>query len=280
MAHFKLNSNVFFNLFFILFAFVKDIYSQRYLIVSMARRQIQTQVIGSFLGIFWTFINPLVLIFIFWFVFSVGFKTKPLGDIPFAAWLTAGIAIWIAFNEIVLGSSNIIIENQALIKKTRIQAYVLPISKIIASLIPHSVFIVILITMIFLYKLSLSFYFIQFLYYFFSMCIMALGLGWLFAALNVFIRDTVPMVNVSMQLLFWFTPIMWDINIMPQEYHKFIKLNPIFYIVQGYRDSFFYAIPFWHNFGLTIYYWTIALIIFTIGGVIFKKTRPHFADIL
>ena len=88
------------------------------------------------------------------------------------------------------------------------------------------------------------------------------------------------MVNVVMQFLFWLTPIMWDINIMPQEFHKFLKLNPVFYLVQGYRDSFFYFVPFWNKWDMSLYYWIITAILFVTGGLVFKKKRPHFADLL
>lgn len=259
---------------------LRDIHQQRYFIFSMARRQIERQFVGSFLGFFWTFINPLVMIFIFWFVFSYGLKTRPLGEIPFAVWLTAGIAIWVSFNEIVTGSANIIIENQSLLKKTKVLAHVLPISKIITSLIPHLIMLAILIVLMFFYNIPLSLYIFQFIYYLFSMYVLALGLGWLVASLNVFIRDTAQMVNVIMQFLFWLTPIMWDVHIMPKEIHGYLKLNPIYYVVQGYRDSFFYQSPFWSHYKLTLYYWTLSLIFFIVGGIIFKKMRPHFADVL
>ena len=260
--------------------FLKTIFEQRYLIMSLAKRQIKTQFVGSLLGFVWTFINPLALILIFWFVFSVGLKTRPLGDIPFAVWFTAGLAIWISFSEIVTGSVNVIIENQVLIKKTAIKAHVLQIAKIVAATIPHLIFLVILIILILLFKLPFRLYYIQALYYFFCMCMLSIGLGWLLSAINVFIRDTALVVNMVMQFLFWLTPIVWDVNIMPKRYEFFLKLNPVFYLVQGYRESFFYFVPFWGHWKMTIYYWVLTGVIFVVGATVFRKTRPHFADVL
>ena len=89
-----------------LFYFIGLIFLQKHLIVSMAKREVATQYVGSSLGFIWTFINPLVMIFIFWVVFSVGFKSKPMNDVPFVVWLTAGMSAWFVFADIVRGLKN------------------------------------------------------------------------------------------------------------------------------------------------------------------------------
>ena len=95
-----------------------------------------------------------------------------------------GMAIWTAFSEIVMGSAHIIIENQGLIKKTRILAHVLPLSKIVASIIPHLIFLLILVVLMLFYHLPFKIYFFQYIYYFFAMSVFGLGVGWLVASLN------------------------------------------------------------------------------------------------
>ena len=77
-----------------------------------------TQYVGSLLGFIWTFINPMVMIFVFWVVFSVGFRVQPANNVPFVVWLTAGMAAWFVFAEIVSGSAGTIVSNAHLIKKT------------------------------------------------------------------------------------------------------------------------------------------------------------------
>ena len=112
------------------------------------------------------------------------------------------------------------------------------------------------------------------------MSILALGLGFAVAAFNVFIRDINQVVGITLQFGFWATPIFWDIQIMPREVQKILKLNPMFYIVQGYRDSFIYSSPFWDHPYQTLYFWVVTLMIFSIGALIFKKLKPQFADVL
>ena len=262
------------------FYFLRLIFLQKNLIFSIAKREIKTQYVGSILGFLWTFIQPMIMILVFWFVFSVGFKTQPKNNVPFVVWLTAGMAIWFVFSDIVTGSARVVVENANLIKKTVFHSQILPVIKIVSYIITHLVFLLVLIGLIIFQNMPFSFYYLQFLYYLFCMTVLALGLGWITAALNVFIRDTEQFVAVLMQVGFWATPIFWDINMMPVKVRPFLKLNPMFYLVQGYRESFIYFAPFWHHPYQTLYFWTVALSMFVIGALIFKKLKPQFADVL
>ena len=87
-------------------------------------------------------------------------------------------------------------------------------------------------------------------------------------------------VGVIIQVGFWATPVFWDISIMPPKLQLIFRLNPIFYIVQGYRESFIYFNPFWDHPVLTLYYWLVAAAIFGIGAFIFRKLKPQFVDVL
>lgn len=246
----------------------------------MAKRELKAQYIGSTLGLVWTFIHPLVLIFVFWVVFSVGFKAKPANNIPFVVWLTAGMACWFAFADMVSGTVNIVVGHANLIKKTVFPAQILPVVKIISSLAAHAVFVFILMVLLLLHRMPLSIYYVQTVYYLFCMLILVAGISWLVSALNVFVRDVSQAVAVVLQVGFWATPIFWDIKMMPEKVQFLLKLNPMFYIVQGYRDSFFDFIPFWSRPGATLYFWIIALLFLMLGAKVFQRLQPQFSDVL
>lgn len=264
----------------LIFSFLKLILDQKSLIFSMAKREVAAQYVGSLLGFIWTFINPLVLIIVFWFVFSVGFKIQPQRDVPFVVWLTAGMAIWFAFSDMISGSTSAITANTSLIKKSFFPSEILPVIKVLSCLITHSVFISVLIALLAFQRLPFSLYFLQSIYYLLGMSVLALGLSWAISALNVFIRDIAQIVGVLLQLGFWLTPIFWDIRIMPQELHYLIKLNPMYYIVQGYRESFIYFVPFWSHPYQSIYFWLISGGTLILGAQIFRKLKPQFPDVL
>lgn len=260
--------------------FIRLIYLQRHLIISLAKREVSTHYVGSLLGFIWTFISPLVLILVLWVVFSVGFRVKPNNNVPFVVWLTCGMAAWAAFAEILNGSANVIVANAHLIKKTIFHSQILPMVKIVSCMITHAVFLVLLMGLILFHRLPFSFFYFQFLYYLLCLAVLGLGIGWATAALNVFIRDVGHIVGVVIQIGFWATPIFWDINIMPDKWQVMFKLNPMFYIIQGYRDSFIYFVPFWRHPLLTAYFWIVAGFIFVLGAFIFQRLKPQFADVL
>lgn len=263
-----------------LFRFIHLIVAQRQLILALSKREIASQYIGSMLGVVWTFIQPAVMIFVFWFVFSVGFKTKPMNDVPFVVWLTAGMAPWFVFSDIVVRSATAIVGYTHLIKKSVFPSQILPVVKVISCMFTHSAFILLLLFLLVFQKISIGLYALQFFYYLFCLCILALGIGWMVAALNVFIRDVGQIVAVVMQVGFWATPIFWDIAIMPPKIQAILKLNPVYYIVQGYRDSFIYSVSFWDRPQYTLYFWVVTIGCFVVGALVFRKLKGQFADVL
>ena len=260
------------------FVFALD--QKKYLIMEMAKRDVLASYTGSFLGFFWAFINPLFMISILWFVFSVGLRMIPSGNVPFVVFLVAGISIWNIFSETISLSTDIIISNSHLVKKVVFHLSILPIVKLVALFVSHIIFLIMLMILILLHGMPFSVYWFQALYYFAAMSVLALGLSWFLSSINIFVRDTSQIVKIILQFGFFGTPIIWDIGIMPEKIQFIIKFNPMYYIVQGYRDSFIYFVPFWKHPELTLYYWTVAFIFFVIGALTFRRLRPHFADVL
>ena len=253
---------------------------QKQLILTLTRREVKMQYAGSFLGVTWTFIHPLVLIFVFWFVFSVGFKAKPMNNVPFAVWLTAGMMPWFLFSDIMMSSVGVVVANANLIKKTLFPSQVLPVVRIMASLVTHAVFLVLLMVLLAVQHIPFTLYYFQFLYYALALCIFSLGVSWIVSALNVFVRDVAHIVGVIIQVGFWMTPIFWDIHIMPKKLQLLLKLNPMYYIVQGYRDSFIYQVGFWQHPYQTVYFWAVCCIALLLGAYVFQRLKPQFADVL
>ncbi|MGB5706746.1 MAG: ABC transporter permease [Arenicellales bacterium] len=249
-------------------------------LMNLAMREIRMQYVGSALGMVWQFITPLVLILVFWVVFSVGFRVQPASGVPFAVWLTAGMAVWFAFSEIVSGSVHAITSHPHLVKKVVFPVQALPLIKVISSFSNHLFFLAILVALMLILGVGTSFHAFQIVYYFFCMVALALGIGWTVAALNVFARDTARLVGVLLQVGMWATPILWDINILPQPWRSIFAINPMHYVVQGYRDSLFYSVPVSDRIGETILFWIITGSLLALGVIIFKRLRPQFADLV
>lgn len=253
---------------------------QRLFILFLAKREVASHYVGSALGLTWAVIHPMAMIFIFWMVFGVFFKSQPVGGVPYVVWLTAGLSAWYVFSDIVSGSCGVIVGYASLIKKAPIQSHLLPVVKIASCLVTHAFFLVILLVLILGHGLPLGLYGLQALYYLLCLCVLGLGLGWIVAALTPFYRDVAQIVSVLLQVGLWATPIMWDISLAPPAMRPVLGYNPVYYIVQGYRDSFLANIPFWERPGQGLAFWTVALTTFVLGGLLFKKLKPHFPDVL
>lgn len=255
-------------------------WSKRRLILLMASREVKAHYVGSVLGFAWVLIHPVVMITVFWFVFSLGFKVQPLNDVPFVVWLTAGLAPWFFFLNIVSGSTSSIVDNSHLIKKTIFFPQVLPIVKICASAVTHVVFVLVLLLLILFQGMAIDLWAIQSFYYLFCLLALAIGISWGTSALNVFVRDVGQVVAVSLQIGFWVTPIFWDIQMMSAKVQFLLKLNPVYYIIQGYRDSFISGTGFWEHPVHSLYFWCCTLTIMFLGGFVFRRLQPQFSDVL
>lgn len=262
------------------YLFFKSIYDSRAILITLAIKDFRQQYLGSYLGLVWAFIQPAVMILVMWFVFQVGFKAQPVSDVPFILWLATGMVPWLFFADSVSNGTSSIVQHSYLVKKVVFRVAVLPIIKIISSLFVHLFFILFLVTMYVYYGYPPSIYWIQLPYYLLCMIVLALGINWLTSSIMVFIKDTGQFVALLLQLGFWFTPIFWTFSMIPEKYLYLIKLNPMFYIVDGYRNTFIEHKWFWETYKITPYFLISTSIILIVGAIVFKKLRPHFADVL
>jgi len=259
---------------------LRDIIEHRALLWQMTKRDFHQRYVGSYLGILWAFIQPFVTILVFWFVFQVGFKSQPVDNFPFILWLVSGMFPWFFISDSLIGATGAIVESSFLVKKMVFRVEILPMVKLMSALLVHIFFLVVLVLMFAVYGYFPSVFSLQILYYGAAMFCFCLGISWLTSALTVFLRDVGQFVNVILQMAFWGTPIFWSLKMIPVEYQFYLKLNPVYYIVEGYRDSCIYHTWFWEHTALTAYFWAVTLLVMFVGAVIFKRMRPHFADVL
>lgn len=260
--------------------FVLDIYRGRELLWELTKKDFQIRYLGSYLGILWAFIQPMVTVLIFWFVFQVGFKSKPVDNFPFVLWLVAGMFPWFFLSDSINSAASSIADNSYLVKKVVFRVSLLPIVKLISALIIHLFFVGILIVMFAAYGYWPTLYSLQVIYYIFAASCLLLGIAWITSALSIFLKDIGQIIGMMLQFTFWGTPVFWSYKMIPEEYWMFLKLNPAYYIIEGYRDCFIYHKWFWENPHITLYYWAFTAIVMICGAVAFKKLRPHFADVL
>ena len=265
---------------FLLLRFVATLFKSRSLVYSLARRDIRSGYLGSYLSFFWAFVQPMITILLLWFVFDIGFRVPPVGEYPFILWLIAGIIPWFFFAESLGNATNSILEYSYLVKKVVFKVSVIPVIKILSALFIHLFFIVIIFLAFLAYGYRPRLCNLQIFYYLFATIVLVLGLSWITSSLIIFVKDVGQVVAMFLQCGFWFTPILWNIDMVPEKYQTMMKLNPVYYITEGYRNSFISGIWFWEYPRWTLEFWILTGIIFILGAIIFLKLRPHFADVL
>ena len=251
------------------------------LISRLSKNDFKTKYAGSYLGIFWAFVQPVVTIFVYWFVFST-LRAGRVRDVPDVLWLIAGLIPWFFFQDALNSGTTSLIEYSYLVKKVVFNIDVLPIVKLCSSLYVHLFFMAVLVLIYTLMGYFPGLTVIQILYYSAAMFIMVLGLCYFTSAVDIFFRDLTQIINIVLQVGVWMTPIMWnfeDLNIKGPLIYIF-KANPMYYIVEGYRDSMINKVWFWERPFLTLYFWAVTALFFWIGRIVFKKLKVHFADVL
>lgn len=272
-----------------LLAIPREIWENRKLMWNLSLNDFKQKFAGSYLGIIWAFVNPIVTVLLYWFVFSKALNagatsTKAGITVPYVLWLVAGLVPWFYFAEVLNTGTNTLIEYNYLVKKVVFKISTLPMVKAISSLFVHLFFIAFMLILYCCHGMFPTIYTLQIVYYSFAMFMLALGFIYATSAIMVFFRDLGQIIGVILQVGMWMTPIMWNVDAMaeriPGVLLTLLKMNPMFYIVNGYRDSLISGVGFWEHPLMTAYFWIITIICLIGGTSIFRKLQHHFADVL
>ena len=254
----------------------------RRLVFSLAKNDFKTKYAGSYFGTVWAFVQPVVTICVYWFVFGLALRNGADRGVPFVLWLVAGLVPWFFIQEGLTGGTSALLEYNCLVKKVVFNIRILPVVKVFSAVFVHFFFVVIILVIYTCMGYPPSLYALQLIYYSFCTFMLILGLTYLTSSVVVFFRDLMQMINIVLQVGVWATPIMWSFSDLglTGTVTTILKLNPVFYIVQGYRDSLIDKVGFWEHPVLTLYFWVFTLVVFFLGTKLFKKLQVHFADVL
>lgn len=262
---------------------IKEIFLKRKMIWDLSKADFRKRFVGSYFGVVWMFVQPMATVLVYFFVFQVGMKSTPPVDYPYVIWLVPGIVPWFYFSEALNGVTNCLTEYSYLVKKVVFKVEILPVIKLISCLFVHVFFVIIMLLVFLVFRVTPRATWIQIIYYTFAASMLVMGLGFLTSAVQVFFKDMAQIIGIFLQFGMWLTPIMYDESLFAGRGSFIItalKLNPFYYIVTGYRQSMLTGDWFWQRPNLTLYFWAVTLIIMLAGLKVFKRLRPHFSDVL
>ncbi|RRJ62209.1 ABC transporter permease [Paenibacillus oralis] len=251
------------------------------LLFDLSKNDFNKRFKGSYFGIFWAFVNPLITVLLYWFVFEIGFRTGSTPEgYPFILWLICGMVPWFFFSEAFMNATLCFSEYSFLVKKVVFQIGILPFIKIFSALFIHIFFVAFLIIILLCYGVTPTLSWFQLFYYLFCTMILLVGTSFITASILPFFKDIAQIVSIIVQIGFWLTPIVWTLDIVPLKYRLLFKLNPFYYIAEGYRDTFLNNYWFWNKPFESLYFLGCCSAILFVGIVLFKKLKPHFSDVL
>lgn len=249
------------------------LYNYRQMMYNLVKKDLRTRYKGSFLGFLWTFINPLLQLLVYTIVFS---SIMEVNIENFSIYVFTGLIPWMFFaTSIQLGATGII-ANKDLVKKIYFPRLIIPISIVNASFMNMLfsmviVFIALLFSGIGINQYILFLPIIMVLEY-----LLVLGMVFIFSALNVYFRDLEHILGIITMAWFYLTPIVYNTDMIPQEYLGLFFFNPMTNIVIAYRDILYYnKIPNFSTLG-SIFIWSIVVIV--IGYVVFQKLQKNFVE--
>lgn len=259
-----------------------ELYRNRRLVLSLAKNDFKTKYAGSYFGTIWAFVQPIVTICVYWFVFGLALRSGADRGVPFVLWLIAGLIPWFFLQDGLVGGTNALLEYNYLVKKVVFNIRILPVVKVFSAGFVHLFFVVILLVIYTCMGYPPSLYALQLIYYSFCTFVLILALTYLTSAVVIFFRDLSQIINIALQVGVWITPIMWNFDDLGLNgiLTYILKLNPVFYIVQGYRDSLISKTGVWEHPALTAYFWVFTILVWIVGTKLFKKLQVHFADVL
>lgn len=260
--------------------FLRNLVERRGLLFQLVRRDFEQRFVGSVAGWLWGLIHPLVLLASWTFVFSICLHQKLPAGQPgnYPLFLFAGMLPWLLFSETVQRSSSSLIEHSNLITKTVFPAEMVPLSVFLSSLVSHLMALALLIAAVQIWLGSLSPAVLMLPVYMLLLGLLAVGVGWIVAALQVYLRDTSQVLTVVLTMWFWLTPIFIFEEQFPARLRVLLYANPLAYVVRAYRRLLLSTeIPAAPDILMVAAYGAVT---FIIGGLVFRHLKRGFADVL
>ena len=251
----------------------KNLYNYREFLKTSIKKEFRGKYKKSFLGVLWSFLNPLFQLVIYALVFPFILKNNVEN---YTVFLIVALFPWNFFNLSIIQSAACIVTNGGIIKKVYFPREILPIATSTSNLINFLISSILVFIALFISGIGLTKAVIVLPLIILIQYILQLGLSFILSAITVYVRDVEYLINVLMMLAFYLSPIVYSADMIPSKYLPLFKLNPMFHIIKYYRDILYYGkIP---EMGSVLILLLVCIIILVVGYLIFEKLEKRFAE--
>lgn len=252
---------------------IRNLYNYRELLKSNIKKEIRGKYKGSFLGVLWSFVNPLLMVLVYAIVFPFILKDGPDNYILF---IIVGILPWTFFTTCISQGTYTIIANEGIIKKVYFPREILPISVVTSGLINFSISCLIIFAFLIVTGVGFSPYILFLPFIAIIQYILTLGIVFITSAVNVYIRDAEYIINFFVSMLFYATPILYSADLFPSQFKWLFNLNPMGIIIGGYRDAIYNQVM--PNLTSIIGVLVFSILLLFVGIKVFRKLERGFAE--
>ena len=251
----------------------KNLYNYRELLKTSVKKEVRSKYKNSFLGVVWSFLNPLLQIVVYAIIFSLILKNKQEN---YAIFLCCGIIPWTFFSSAINKSAFTIIENGNIIKKVYFPREIIPISVVVAEAINFLISTIIILGFVIIGGIGITKYLLFYPIILITQYLVIISIAFVVSSICVYFRDLQHFIGIILQLLFYATPIIYSQDNIPSEYQWILKINPMTYIINAYRDIFYYQKAFEILHLIILLF--IGIVTSYVGYKIFYKLQKGFAE--
>ena len=251
----------------------KRLYDYREMLKTSIKKDIGGKYKNSFLGVLWSFVNPLLQILVYAIIFPLIMKS----DIEnYVVFMVCGLIPWNYFSTVINRSSFTMIENGNIIKKVYFPREILPISVATSETVTFLISSILILLFTFGYGLGITINIVFYPLVLLVQYVMLLGISLIVSSVTVYFRDLQHFIGVLLQLFFYATPIVYAVDVIPANFRWVLKFNPMTYIIEGYRDIFWgQTMP---DISTLLIVLAIGIVLCIVGYLIFNKLQKRFAE--
>lgn len=264
---------------------VKENVSNIYRIYCIAKYELLADIRDSKFGLFWNFASPAIQVFTYWLIFGIAWQKKPIDNIEYLPWLVVGYAAWWFLQPSIQNGCNAVFSKTNVITKMKFPVSILPATICVKEFFNHLCMLAIAFVTLTMTGYFPNLYWFGLIYFTICAFVLVEALSLILSVLTMLWRDVRKLIISLIRMLMYFSPVIWECRFAENiPYHeilnKAMKLNPVYYVLNGYRDSVFYNKTFWDYPMLTLYFWVLMLLLFTVGCVLMYKFKRKFIDMI
>lgn len=236
---------------------------------------------NHYLGLIWQILNPIIQIGIYYLIFGIGLNGgRDVDGTPFFVWLLIGIVVWFFLRGTILSGSTSIVKKITIVSKMKFPLSILPSIAMASQFIPYLIMLGSLIVILIIFQIPVTLYWLQYGYYLVAMIIFLYAVSLLNATITILVRDYHQILQSAMQVLFYLSGVILNIKAshFPIWIKNGIELNPLFYIIDGFRDTFLSTRWFWERGTSTLFFWALVALLLLVGAQLHVRFRKKFID--